>query len=137
MWKIAVPGIADVLESRQKRIKDNLEKASRAKQEAEETFSAYEESIKEARAEAQKMHFISANKLTKEVEASEIILVDELSKIITKNELEIQTAIDNASENIRKSAIDVASEAIQRLTGQVPDVKKLNGAIERALKLES
>jgi F-type H+-transporting ATPase subunit b len=136
MWKIAVPSITVTLENRQKRIEDNLEKAAKAKQEAEKSISAYENLIREARAEAQTMQITSANKLAKEIEANEIIIIDELSKIISKNELEIKTAIDNVSENIRKSAIDVARDAIHRLTGQAPDGVKLNSAIERVLKMD-
>ena len=49
MWKIAVPGIADVLETRQKRISDNLDKAAEAKKEAEETLAAYDKAMDEAR----------------------------------------------------------------------------------------
>ncbi|MFQ5764023.1 MAG: F0F1 ATP synthase subunit B', partial [Rhodospirillales bacterium] len=36
MWRVAVPRIADVLEARQKRIDDNLDKAAESKKEAEE-----------------------------------------------------------------------------------------------------
>ena len=44
MWRIAVPRIADVLEARQKRIDDNLDKAETAKKEAEAAIEAYEQS---------------------------------------------------------------------------------------------
>jgi F-type H+-transporting ATPase subunit b len=137
MWKLAVPSITNTLESRQKRIEDNLEKAAKAKQEAEATLDAYEKSINEARAEAQKINVTTINKLTKEIEDSEIIVVDELSRIIAKNELEIKTALDNAEKKIRISAIDIASDAIYHLTGKVPDEGQLKDAIERAQEMES
>ena len=137
MWKIAVPGIAEVLESRQKRIEVNLKKAAKAKKEAEETLSAYEDSIKKANSEAQEVQALFAKKLSDEIEVSEARVIDELNKKITENDLEIQDAINNAVDNIRKSAIDLASDAINRLTGQAPDKKEINDALERTLKTQS
>ena len=136
MWKLAVPSIAEVLESRQKRIEINLEKAAKAKQEAEETFLAYEDSIKEAHTEAHKLYALYAKKLSDEIDVSEAKIVDELNKKITENELEIKDAIDSTVDNVRKSAIELASDAINRLIGQVPDKKEIDGALERALKTQ-
>jgi F-type H+-transporting ATPase subunit b len=137
MWRFAVPSIADVLESRQKRIEDNLEKAAKAKQEAEKTFLSYEVSIQKARAKAQNIHVSFAKKLSEEIEASEIKATIEFSKKITENEMEIQATIDKIVKNTQKSAIEVAVEAINRLTGQLPDEKEINSAIERALKIQN
>ena len=74
MWKIAVPGIAEVLESRQKRIEVNLEKAAKAKQEAEETLSAYEDSIKKANSEAQEVQALFAKKLSDDIQQQTEVL---------------------------------------------------------------
>jgi F-type H+-transporting ATPase subunit b len=133
MWKIAVPCIADVLEGRQKRIEDNLNKATKAKQEAEKTLSTYENLIKETRAEAQKLHLISAKKTSDTIELSEEKLSDELNIQIAASEEEIQNAINGAMENIQLSAIEIASEAISRLTEQSPDDKELKNASKRVL----
>jgi F-type H+-transporting ATPase subunit b len=137
MWKLAVPRIADVLESRQKRIEDYLEKAAKAKQEAEKTLLSYEVSIQEARAKAQNIHVSFAKKLSEEIEASEIEATEKFNKKITENEIEIQAAIDKIVRNTQESAIEVAVEAINRLTGQLPDKKEINSAIERALKIQN
>ena len=45
MWRVAVPRIADLLEARQRRIEDNLDKAQESKKEAEETLAAYEQAM--------------------------------------------------------------------------------------------
>ena len=52
MWRVAVPRIADLLEARQRRIEDNLDKAQESKKEAEETLAAYEQAMNETRAGA-------------------------------------------------------------------------------------
>ena len=136
MWKIAVPGIADVLEGRQKRIEDNLDKATQAKQEAEETLAAYESSMEEARGEAQILHAQAARQLADEAEASEAKVAEELSGQIAESEAEIQSAVDGAMDSVREIAIEVAGDALHRLTGQAADNKTLTGAVDRVMKAQ-
>ena len=78
-----------------------------------------------------------AKKLSEEIEASEIEATEKFNKKITENEIEIQAAIDKIVRNTQESAIEVAVEAINRLTGQLPDKKEINSAIERALKIQN
>ena len=49
MAKVALPRIAQVLDERQTRIDDNLEKAAALKKEAEDAATAYESSLAQAR----------------------------------------------------------------------------------------
>jgi F-type H+-transporting ATPase subunit b len=136
MWKVAVPGIADVLEARQKRIEDNLDKASQAKQEAEQTLVAYESAMEEARTKTQTLHAQAAKKLADEAEASEAEVAKELGGKIAESETEIQRAVDGAMGHVRTIAIEVAADALQRLTGQAADEKTLTGAVDRILKAQ-
>ena len=136
MWKIAVPGIADVLEARQKRIQDNLDKATQAKIEAEETLAAYESAMAEARGEAHALHGQAAKQLADEAEAREAEVGDELSRQIAESEAQIQGAVDGAMDNVREIAIEVAGDALQRLTGNKADEQTLTGAVERVLKAQ-
>ncbi len=134
MWKVAVPGIADVLEARQKRIEDNLDKATKAKQEAEETLTAYENSMEKARTEAQSLNAQAAKQLAEEAEASEAEVAEELSGKLAESEAEIQSAVDGAMDHIREIAIEVAGDALQRLTGKAADEKTLTSAVDRVIK---
>ena len=136
MWKVAVPGIADVLEARQKRIEDNLDKATQANQEAKETLDAYESSMEEARTQAQTLHAKAAKQLADEAEASETKVADEVSAKIAKSDSEIQSAVDGAMDGVRAIAIEVAGDALQRLTGQAADEKTLTGAMDRIMKAQ-
>ena len=137
MWKIALPNIANVLEARQKRIEDNLERAEQAKLEAEKTFSSYEESIRKAREEAQDVQAKSSKKLSDEIDSKEALITEELNKKIHESDMEIQKTVDNVIDDIHKSATDVASDAILRLTGSKPDGKNLNRAVERILEINN
>jgi F-type H+-transporting ATPase subunit b len=134
MWKTAVPGIANVLEARQKRIGDNLDKATQAKQEAEETLAAYEASMADARSQAQSLHARTAKLLSDETEAREAEIADELGRDFSKSEAEIQRAVDGAMGHVRTIAIEVAGDALQRLSGQAADEKTLTDAVDRVIK---
>ncbi|MBT3306865.1 MAG: F0F1 ATP synthase subunit B' [Alphaproteobacteria bacterium] len=136
MWKIAVPGIADVLEARQKRISDNLDKATQAKQEAEETLGAYETSMAEARGEAQALNAQATKQCADESEARETEMAEQLGQSFTKSEADIQAAIDAAMGNVRDIAIEVAADALQRLSGQAADDKTLADTVDRVLKAQ-
>ena len=53
MWKTALPRVADVLQERQERIGDDLERAEKLKSEAEAVLEVYEATTAKAQADAQ------------------------------------------------------------------------------------
>lgn len=136
MWKIAMPTIANTLEARQKRMEDNLDKAAQAKKEAEETLAAYEKAMDEARAEAQAIINEAAKLMSEEAEAREAKIAEELGRTIAASEAEIRKAIDDAMENVRDVAVEVAGEALKRLTGDGPNEKNLAKAVDQAMKAQ-
>jgi F-type H+-transporting ATPase subunit b len=136
MWKIAVPRIANSLEARQKRIEDFLDRAADAKKEAEETLAAYERAMQKARAEAQAMIGEASKKISDEAEAREAELTERLNRKFAESDAEIKQAIDGAMDNVREIAIDVAAEALARLTGEKPDDANLAKAVDQAIKAE-
>ena len=136
MWKIAVPRIANSLEARQKRIEDYLDRAADAKKEAEETLAAYEHAMSEARTEAQVILGAASKKITEDAEAREAELTKELNRKFADSEAGIQQAIDGAMENVRDIAVDVAADALGKLTGEKPDDTTLAKAVDQAMKAE-
>lgn len=130
MWKIAVPGIADVLETRQKRMADNLDRAAEAKKEAEETLAAYEKTMSEARSQAQAMIAEAAQQMSKEAAERESKLADELNQRIAKSEAGIDKAIQDAMVSVQAAATEVAAATVERLTGEAAGESDLAKAIE-------
>ena len=136
MWRLAVPRIADVLEARQKRISDNLDKAQESKKEAEETLAAYEQTMAEARAGAQAVINEASGQLAEEAAEREAKLALDLGQKIAASEAEIEKAVDQAMENVRAVAVEVAAAALERLTGKAAPEKDLAKAVDRALETE-
>jgi len=136
MWKIAVPGIANTLEARQKRMEDNLDKAAQAKKEAEETLAAYESAMAEARTEAQAIINEASKRISDEAGGREAKMAEDLNRKIAASKEEIQNAVNAAMENVRDVAIEIAAAAVERLTGDAPDDKDLNKAVDQAKKAQ-
>ena len=134
MWRVAVPRIADVLEARQKRLDDNLEKATEAKKEAEETLAAYEHAMNEARAQAQALINKVSAEMSGEAQKREAKLAEELAEKIAESEKQIDEAIDGAMENVRAVALEVAAAALDKLIGKAPSEKDLSKVIDQSLE---
>ena len=133
MWRVAVPRIADVLEARQRRIDDNLDKAVESKKEAEQTLAAYEQAMNEARAGANTHIAEAAATMSGEAAEREAKLALDLSARITAAEDEIAKAVDDAMDNIRAAVIEVAAAALERLTGEAPGEKAVAKAVAQAI----
>lgn len=133
MWRVAVPRIADVLETRQRRIEDNLDKAVESKKEAEETLAAYEQAMSEARAGANTHITEAAAMMSDEAAEREAELTLDLSARITAAEDEIAKAVDDAMDNIRTTTIEVAAAALERLTGEAPGEKAVAKAVAKVI----
>ena len=75
--------------------------------------------------------------LIHEIDSKEALITEELNKKIHESDMEIQKTVNNVIDDIHKSATDVASDAILRLTGSKPDGKHLKRAVERILEINN
>ncbi|WNJ99276.1 F0F1 ATP synthase subunit B' [Thalassospiraceae bacterium LMO-JJ14] len=134
MWKIAVPKISDALETRQMRLEDNLKKAEDLKREAEATLASYEKALADARAEAHADIQKIQQQLHEAAAKEEAELGDKLDAKIAASEKAIAAEVTKAMESVREVAIDVAAEAVQKLTGEAPQGGKVESAVDGVLK---
>jgi len=137
MWKIAVPKIADVLEARQQRIEDNLDKAATFKKDAEAAIEAYEKAIADARSEALGLINETAQEIQAEASKREAELAEKLQAQIAKSETAIAKAQETAIAGIRDMAQDVAIAATEKLSGKVPKASDAGNAVDAAMKARS
>jgi len=134
MWRIAVPKITDALEARQKRIDNNLERATELKKEAEAAIETYEKSLAEARSDAENVIAKANANLTKMIASREAELSNKLQAKIAESEANIAAAMNAASESLRSVAIEVTSEATERLIGETPSNEIVSSAVDSALQ---
>lgn len=134
MWKVIVPRIADALEARQRRIEDNLARAAELQKEAETVLEAYDASLANARAEAQKMIAEASAEAAEEAEVRNKELGEALSKRIAESESAIDKARQEALASLHDAAADVATSATERLIGEAPDRSAVSAAVQAAAK---
>ncbi len=134
MAKVALPKIGAVLDERQRKIDDNLDKAAQLKAEAEAAVAAYEKALAESRAHAHAVIKETAERLAKHAEERTKELNAKLGEQIKAGEARIAAAKETALGNVRSVAIEVAAATVSRLAGAAPDQGKVEMAVAAALK---
>ena len=137
MWRVAVPRISDALEQRQKRMDDNLNKAAEFKKEAEAAIEAYEKSLAEAREAAHSAIAVANATLLEEAAAKDDELSIKLKAMLSESETNIAKAMEDAMENVREVAEEVAAAAAERLLGETVDAGVVSAAVDTATKAQN
>ncbi|MEQ8250539.1 MAG: F0F1 ATP synthase subunit B' [Oceanibaculum nanhaiense] len=117
MSRVALPRVRDVLEERERRITDDLEKAQRLKDESEAVLAEYEKALADARASAQALFAQAAEQANAEAAKRQQDVAQKLAKQLEKAESRVQAAKTEALDNIRQVATEVAQDAAARLIG--------------------
>jgi F-type H+-transporting ATPase subunit b len=134
MSKVALPKIGAVLDERQRKIDDNLDKAAQLKAEAEAAIAAYEKALADSRSHAHAVIKEASDRLAKQADDRTRELSAKLSEQIKAGEVRIAAAKDKALANVRDIALDVAGATVARLVGASPDQGSLEAAVAAALK---
>jgi F-type H+-transporting ATPase subunit b len=134
MAKVALPKIGAVLDERQRKIDDNLDKAAQLKAEAEAAVVAYEKALAESRAHANAVIKEASERLAKEAEERNKQLSEKLAEQIKAGEAKIAAAKQAALANVREVALEVAGATVARLVGTNADQGQLEAAVATALK---
>lgn len=117
MWKVALPRVADLLQQRQERIDDDLERAQKLRDDAGAVLSAYEKTIADGRARAQDVLREAMARMAEDSDAQHAALTGRLAGQTAEAEARIHEARDRALEDIRLVAAQTAQAAAGRLIG--------------------
>lgn len=134
MAKVALPKIGAVLDERQRKIDDNLDKAAQLKAEAEAAVAAYEKALAESRAHAHAVIKETSDRLAKQAEERTRDLNAKLADQIKAGESRIAAAKEQALASVRDVAVEIAGAAVARLIGNSADQTKVEAAVATALK---
>ncbi len=134
MAGVALPRIARVLEERQDRIDDNLQRAGELQADAEAAAEAYEETLAEARARAHRVLLEAGQRLSLEAAGRQTELSHQLAADIEAAEARIAKARDEAVANIRDAATGAARQAAEVLSDEPVEEKAAAAAIDAALE---
>ena len=117
LWKSALPRIASILQDRQERIDDDLEKAEKLQKEAEIALEDYQRIVSDGRRKAQEIIREASQKMAIETTQRQNTLTEKLAKNANKAETRIQNAKNEALKNIESVVSDIAQATAHRLTG--------------------
>jgi F-type H+-transporting ATPase subunit b len=134
MSRWALPQVGGIIESRQKRISDDVAEAGRLKEQSEAAVAAYEKALADARARAQAIANEMREKQTAEADARRKTLEDELNRKLAESEKTIAATKQAAMSNVRGIAEDAARAIVERLAGQAPGDQAVSEAVGSVLK---
>lgn len=133
MSRIALPRVAAVMENRSQRISSDLAEAEALRVQSEAAGAAYEKSLNDARAKAKAIAQEMREGLTAESDARRKAIEAELHERIKASEETISARTAEAMASVRGIAADTASVIVERLTGQAPERRAIEAALDRTL----
>lgn len=134
MAKWALPRVGAIIESRQKRIDDDIAAAGALKTQSDEAVAAYEKALADARARAQAIANETRDKQAAAAEVRRKSLEDELNVKLADAEKTIAATKTAAMSNVRGIAEDAARAIVERLIGTAPSDQAVTAAVADALK---
>ena len=129
-----IPKIKDSIDSRESKIKDDLDEAEKLKKLAEQKFKEYELSIDNAKKEDQKIIFESKNKLNSEIQNKKKEFEKEIESEIELTEKEIKNLKKESIKNISNISEEMASKVIEQISGEPMNQSSIKAAIIEATK---
>jgi F-type H+-transporting ATPase subunit b len=133
MAKVGLPRITLAIEARRQRRDDDLARAAQLKAAAEAANAAFQQTMAEARAEAQALIKEAADRFAVEAAQRQRALAAVLAEQIATAEERIAATKDEALSEVRGIAIDVGRAVVEKLTGSAPNAATLAAAVDSSL----
>ena len=134
MAKVALPGIATVLEERRDRVANDLDQAEQFKRDTDAAIAAYEQALAEARAKAHEIAGATRDKLSAEIEAERQRVEATIADKTAEADAAIRGAKEQALGEIGNVASETAEAIVKELVGGRWTKAKISGAVDAAMK---
>lgn len=118
IWKWALPRLNKLLDERREKIQGQIEEAEKARREADEVRRRYEDQLKEARGEANRI--IEEARKTAESLSKDMLAKadDESRKVVARAQEEIRAERDRAMGELKSSVADLSIMVAERVVGE-------------------
>jgi F-type H+-transporting ATPase subunit b len=130
--RVALPRVADVLQTRRERIETDLERAEAVRKEAAATLEAYESEMAEARAKAHQLTVEASQRIAADAARQNDELTRTLAEQSAAAEARIDARREEAIAEMREVARELVREASQRLAGLTPSEESVEAALAEA-----
>ena len=128
--KYYLPRIKDNLDNRENKIKEDIENASRFKDQSEARLKEYEVILENAKKEVSRIHFESKNILDKEIKTKKDAIEKEIEKEISTAQKEITELKKNSISAIQNISENIASNIIENISGDKPNESSVKATVE-------
>ncbi len=115
--KLFIPKIKNNIDDRERKIKDDLEKAQYYKGNSEIKNKEYEKAIEKSNKEISKMINDTRKKLEKDIQIKKQSIEKQINDEIKKTENEIKDLKQNSISSIEKISEELSSKMIKEITG--------------------
>ncbi len=129
MSKIALPRVAEILQTRESKIDGDLKAAAAMQDKARMAGEAYEKLLADARSGAQSTAQKAKDEAAAAAEAKRKVVEADTASRIAASEVSIGTARDMAMANVAGIASDTAADIVKRITGVAPKADELKRAV--------
>lgn len=132
MARVALPRMAELLETRRARIAADLDRAASAQSKAQAAGEAYEKALADARANAQSIAQATRDKLAAESDARRKRVEGDLAEKLAASERQMADTKARALANVDQIAAEAAVAIVERLTGAAPSPADASAAVAAA-----
>ena len=134
MAKVALPRVGGIIESRQKRIDDDIAEAGKLKAQSDAALTAYEHALADARARAQAIANETREQQAAQAQATNKKLEAQLHDKLAAAEQSIAATRSAAMGNVSSIAADTAAAIVERLIGTAPAQGDVAAAVAQVSK---
>jgi len=129
MSRVALPRVADILETRRAKIAKDVDDANAMQKTAEEAGVSYQKSLSDARANAQALGQAQRDRLAAESDAARKTHEGALNAKLAAAEASIAASKAKAMESVDGIAHDAASTIVQQILGKAANGEAISQAI--------
>lgn len=115
LYKYALPALTEILETRERRIRDSLEQADRMKMEAEQLLADYRSKLAAAQQEAHALLEEARKRAQQVLEENEKRLERETEKMLKEARQEIDQERQQALREVREHVVDLVLQTTEKI----------------------
>jgi F-type H+-transporting ATPase subunit b len=113
--RFALPGILEMLDAREKKIKDSLDQAERLKQEAQQLLNQYDAKLKSVHDEARLILETARKQVQQQLEENEQRVEQETQRMLAEARSEIQREQQQVLREVQRAAVDLTLLAAEKV----------------------
>ena len=132
--KLYLPKIKNNLDTRENKIKDDLDNANKFKEQSEMKLKEYDMILQNAKKDIAKIFLDSKNTLDKDIKSKKEVIEKEIENEISKAQKELIELKKKSILSIQKISQEIASDIIENISGDKLNESSIKATVEEVSK---